>query len=194
MRPKNHGKSSPIAASDGLVCPICDSKSIDTFVHSDTFRYGSGDSAATLRVDKLPVRSCKTCDFEFIDHEGERLRHEAVCRHLGVLTPTEVLETRKSHGMTRAAFAEVTGLGEATLGRWETGALIQNRANDRYLRLVHHPFVMSILRGWSALGSEPKRNVVDSPRFRSVDKNDPSLRAREESFQLRIGAPAVAAA
>ena len=39
--------------------------------------------------------------------------------------------------MTRAAFARVTGFGEATLSRWEHGAVIQNRANDRYLRLLN---------------------------------------------------------
>lgn len=38
--------------------------------------------------------------------------------------------------MTRAQFSEITGLGEATLARWEAGAVIQNRANDRYLRLL----------------------------------------------------------
>ena len=41
--------------------------------------------------------------------------------------------------MSRAAFAKVTGLGEATLNRWENGLLIQNRANDRYLRLLASP-------------------------------------------------------
>jgi hypothetical protein len=30
----------------------------------------------------------------------------------------------------------LTGFGEATISRWERGRLLQNRANDRYLRLL----------------------------------------------------------
>ena len=116
-----------------LICPQCGAESVTTSWHHDAFNYGSGDAAVTLHVD-LPVRHCAACDFEFLDHEGERLRHEAVCRHLGVLTPAEVRAVRERHGMSRAAFAQVTGLGEATLNRWENGAVVQNLANDRYLR------------------------------------------------------------
>lgn len=41
--------------------------------------------------------------------------------------------------MTRAAFAELAGLDEATIDRWENGAVVQNQADDRYLRLLAIP-------------------------------------------------------
>ena len=126
-------------------CPQCGEDSVATYWHHDTFKYGSGDSAPMLYVD-LPVRRCEPCDFEFLDHEGEQLRHEAVCRHLGVLSPAEISDIRKRLGMTRAAFAEVTGLGDATLNRWEHGAAVQNLAYDRYLRLLALPGVMESLQ------------------------------------------------
>ena len=119
-------------------CPQCGERSITTYRHLDTFTYGSGDAAATLEVD-LPVRRCGACDLEFLDHAGERLRHAAVCRHLGVLTPAEIRGIRRRFGMTRAAFAELAGLDEATIDRWENGAVVQNQADDRYLRLLAIP-------------------------------------------------------
>ena len=125
-------------------CPLCGGGSIATEWIRDSFEYGTGDAAVPLEVD-LPVHRCGLCDFEFLDHEGERLRHEAVCRHLGVLSPAEISGIRKAFGMSKAAFADVTGLGEATLGRWESGAAVQNRANDRYLRLLSLPGVMARL-------------------------------------------------
>ena len=97
--------------------------------------YGTGDSAVTLSVD-LPVRQCESCDFEYLDHVAERLIHNAVCRHLGVLNPEEIRGIRRRHGMSRAAFARFAGLGEAAIGRWEAGSAIQNRATDRHLRLL----------------------------------------------------------
>ncbi len=145
MGPDNTMLPSNDNAIGCLTCPQCGGESVTTFRHHDAFNYGSGDSAVTLHVD-LPVRRCTLCAFEFLDHEAESLRHEAVCRHLGVLSPAEVRGIRERHGMTRVAFAQVTGLGEATLNRWENGILIQNTANDRYLRLLATPGTMNRLQ------------------------------------------------
>lgn len=116
-------------------CPVCGEDRVTTFDHPHTFEYGSGDSAVTLQVN-LPVHQCQACDFEFLDQDGERIKHEAVCRHLGVLTPGEIRRIREQYRMTRLSFSKITGLGEATLNRWENGVLLQNRANDLYLRLL----------------------------------------------------------
>lgn len=183
MKPKSRPSSSVDAAINDLVCPICESKAVDTFQHSDSFEYGTGDAAVTLRV-VIPVRHCNSCEFEFVDHEGEQLQHEAVCRHLKVLTPAEVLGIRVRYGMTRAAFAKATGLGEATLGRWETGALIQNRANDLYLRLIRWPFAMKILQRLSARTARPARELGGSDRsFLRLVVNESVLQA-QKNFRL----------
>lgn len=118
----------------GIRCPDCDGAAT-TVRHRYVFPYGRSESAVDVEVE-LPIRVCGACRFEFLDEEGERLKHEAVCGHLGVLSPRDVRGIRKRHGMTRAAFAAMTGLGETTLGRWETGAGIQSRANDQYLRIL----------------------------------------------------------
>lgn len=164
-------------------CPQCGEDSVTTHRTRDSFKYGTGDSAVTLEVD-LPIRRCHSCDLEFLDHEGEQLRHEAVCRHLGLLSPAEISGIRKGYGLSRAAFAEITSLGEATLSRWENGAVIQNPANDRYLRLLSFPGVMASLRDFNTT----KR--VSQPRFRNrypfrVLSVSEELRSRQKAFQLR---------
>ena len=166
-----------------LICPQCGAESVTTFRHHDTFNYGSGDAAVTLHVD-LPVRRCAACDFEFLDHEGERLRHEAVCRHLGVLTPTEVQAIRKRHGMTRAAFAQITGLGAATLNRWENGAVVQNLANDRYLRLIAVPECMAALQRLTMVADPPQSPPVHRGQFRVLNVTE-DHRRRQQGFRLR---------
>ena len=166
-------------------CPQCGEYSVTTYWHHDAFKYGSGDAAPVLQVD-LPVRRCEPCDYEFLDYEGERLRHEAVCRHLGLLCPAEISDLRKRLARTRAEFAEVTGLGEATLNRWENGAVVQNVANDRYLRLLALPGVMQSLRG---LIAQPRTSVEpnsqDLRKFRVLTVSDGHLR-RKERFELRL--------
>ena len=125
-------------ARSGYTCPQCGGCGVTTSRCHHTFRYGSGRSAVDLAVD-VPVCRCDSCEFEFLDDEAERLKHEAICEHLGVLSSTKIRRIRKSYGMTRAVFAQVTGLGEATLNRWENGILIQTLANDRYIRLLARP-------------------------------------------------------
>ena len=120
-----------------LICEEC-GHPVTTTWHDHTFQYGSGESAAALEV-RLPVRRCDRCDFDYLDDAGASLKHEAVCRHLGVLTPRQILQTREQHGLSRSAFAELTGIGEASLGRWENGIGIQAPSEDRYLRLLAHP-------------------------------------------------------
>ena len=39
-----------------------------------------------------PMRSLR---FEYLDDEAERLKHGAICRHLGVLSPDEIRHIRK---------------------------------------------------------------------------------------------------
>lgn len=171
-------------AESDLICPQCGAASVTTFLHHDRFNYGSGAAAVTLQVDNLPVRHCSACDLEFLDHEGEQLRHAAVCRHLGLLTPAEIRSIRKRYGMTRAAFADVTGFGEATLNRWENGAIVQNRANDRYLRLLAVPEGMEALQRLTMVAASQSLSVRPG-QFR-VLKPTEGHRVRQQGFQLRL--------
>ena len=165
-------------------CPQCGKDSITTHWFLDSFKYGTGDSAVSLQVE-LPVRRCQSCDLQFLDHEGERLRHEAVCQYLGLLSPTEVLGIRKVYGMSRSAFAEITGLGEATLSRWENGAVIQNLANDRYLRLLSLPGVMASLKELTTLRHVFRPGFQNRPQFRVLTDLE-EHRKGQKDFQLRL--------
>ncbi len=100
-----------------------------------TFPYGSGVSATKITT-RLPVIQCQKCGSELLDDEAQVLQHEAVCRHLGVLTPREIVSIRKSLHLTRQEFARLTRIGEATVARWESGTLIQNAGYDGYLYLL----------------------------------------------------------
>ena len=185
MKPNDNTRFSVGRVAEAPTCPLCESTSIDTSLHTDAFIYGSGDSAVTLCVE-LPARRCMDCETEFIDYVGERLRHAAVCRHLGVLTPAEVRGIREQYGMTRFAFAEATAIGEATLGRWETGAVIQNRAFDFYLRLTRMPFVMRILENLSSPRTAPSGTGDVACRFFRKLNVDKKLRKTQADFRLRL--------
>lgn len=166
-----------------LTCPLCGNTGITTSWHAEAFNYGTGESVAKLTVD-VPVRCCEDCDFDYLDDEAERLKHGAVCRHLGVLAPGEIRHIRNMFGMTRTKFSQVTGFGEASLNRWENGLNIQTRTNDRYLRLlaaclgITRDIERFVNRAFSARFEAPPEQ-----KFRVLTVTD-SIRKEQESFQL----------
>ena len=173
----------PDDTQDTVPCFDCDADTRRIW-GEHTFTYGTGADAAELTVT-LPVHVCPSCGLEFLDDEAETLKHEAVCVHLGVLSPEEIRGIRRMHGMSRAAFSKVTGLGEAALNRWENGILIQSAANDRYLRLLAAPNNLRVLK---RLESEPKGSAppseADAGRFRVIDVSD-EHRRQQAGFRLR---------
>ena len=171
-------------ATQKVPCFECDEPA-GTDWRKHTFTYGSGAGAVDLTVE-IPIRTCGSCGFEFLDHEAEILKHEAVCAHLGVLSPTAIRGIRRMHdNMSRASFSKVTGLGEATLNRWENGILIQNRANDRYLRLLAS---RANVQAMERLDSEATRSLphsdANASRFRFITVSG-EFRTQQAGFLLR---------
>lgn len=165
------------------VCPLCGGGGVTTSWNRHTFDYGSGEFVVELSVN-VPVFRCDVCEFDFLDETAERLRHEAVCEHLGVLSPAEIRRIREGHGMTRAQFAQVTRLGEASLNRWENGLNIQTHANDRYLRLLELPGNMRMVNGLLA-SRTPLRSASDfvGERFRDLEVTSDLLK-QQQDFRL----------
>ncbi len=168
-------------------CGNCGSMNVATSMETDRVVHGVGADAAELPVE-VPVRTCAECGTQFTDDEAERVRHEAVCRYLGLLTPSEIRGIRIRYEMRRAEFAALTKLGEATLARWESGSTLQNAAYDRYLRLLCFPENVSRLSGPSAqmAGQAQPSNVIRFPtrRLRAIAEVSPEVAAAQRAFRL----------
>ena len=136
MREKNS-----LIASSGtqkILCPVCESKSIMNQMRQESFPYGSGKEEVTLTVD-VRVYSCQECQFEFTDEDADQAKHNAICKHLEVMTPRQIAWIRQQYNLSRAEFARVARIGEASINRWEKALLIQNPAMDQYLYLLSFP-------------------------------------------------------
>jgi putative zinc finger/helix-turn-helix YgiT family protein len=170
-------------------CPNCDSTNVDTQMVRTKFKYGTGNKAVELEA-VVPVRKCNDCGFEYTDSEAEDLRHAAICNHLEVMTPAEVVAIRKQYGLSRADFAQATRIGEASLSRWETGEIIQNAAYDDYLHLLSFPENMSRLeKRHRAQQYRQQGNVLQfRPRFKGKALSETVVAVKEKeaaAFLLR---------
>jgi transcriptional regulator with XRE-family HTH domain len=103
-----------------------------------------------------------------------------------VLTSDEIRHIREEYGFSRAEFARLTRLGEATLNRWENGILVQNLAYDRYLRLLCFPENVRRLQIKTTPESRRSAGSVVSLtpyRFRAL-KNEANVIRDQTTFQL----------
>jgi hypothetical protein len=77
--------------------------------------------------------------------------------------------------MSRAAFAQLTKLGEATIARWERGGLIQNAAHDQFLYLLTFEENIKRLTDRNEHKSQSESRTsetVPPPRFRVLRPTD----------------------
>jgi putative zinc finger/helix-turn-helix YgiT family protein len=156
---------------------------------TQSFEYGEGSGKVTLTA-RVPVWTCSRCGIATTDGDAEDARHDAVCCHLGVLTPGEVRAIREKYGLTQAEFARRTRIGEATIKRWETGVFVQSPANDQYLRLLRDPEVFAKLDsvGNSRRARQENRDIRSvASRFRTALPQSTFEDARQ--FRLRRLAP-----
>lgn len=163
-------------------CPQCDSRRLVSREIEDRFPYGSGPKAIELFA-RIPVMQCQDCGLEFSGEEAERARHEAICKHLQLLAPREIAAIRQRYGLSRVAFAEVTRIGTATLGRWESGEIIQNPAMDAYMRLVARGEVFEELKSGALYAK-----IQTSARAAVPLQQDPftTLGRRDEAHRRRL--------
>lgn len=125
-------------ASEPVMCAQCGAQSARLSYEDEKFPYGVGESQVILAA-RVPVIRCEACGAQYTDSAAEDIRHAEVCRHLGRLAPDAVRAIRERYGLSQQEWATQTGLGIASVKRWETGNLIQNEATDRYLRLLVNP-------------------------------------------------------
>lgn len=119
-------------------CPTCNVGHLHNKVITDRFEYEVDGKTQTVVAENVPVRECDNagCGERLSGPEAARTRHEAICHAFGLLTPREIQAIRERLGPSQERFAQLTGIGIATISRWERGRLLQNRAYDNLLRLV----------------------------------------------------------
>jgi putative zinc finger/helix-turn-helix YgiT family protein len=88
-----------------------------------------------VSVGDLEVARCEKCGAMIFCDEANRRLSDALRSEIGLLLPAEIRARREELGLTQKELAGHLQIAEATLSRWETGAQIQQRAMDKFLRV-----------------------------------------------------------
>jgi len=177
----------------GPRCGCCATGHLVTRFRRETFEHEAEDGPVMVEADRVPISVCDTCGSVFVTAETAKVRHEYVCRKLGLITPDEIREIRDRHGLKKAEFARITKFGESSISRWESGRLLPNASNSRYLKLLQHnpQMVVWLTEADTRLSQETVADPELEPRrlrFPSLPPDDTAiLTARANRFALVAG-------
>lgn len=116
-------------------CPNCGSRTFTEESQTHEFEFRAGGRRYAVKA-VVPVQVCGSCGAQTVGPLGEYAQHEAICHAMGRLAPDEIRLLRKSLALSRKQFSKLSGIGAASLARWESGELIQSESNDNLLRLL----------------------------------------------------------
>src|SRR4051812_2013872 len=122
--------------SRGPKCPECEHGHLVPFTRDEEFDYDLGDETIKVIARDVPVERCNSCGTIASGPAAARVRHEAVCRAAGLLTPSEIKALREKFGWSQQHLADLTDFGIATISRWERGRLLPNRSNNKVLQAI----------------------------------------------------------
>src|SRR5713101_7205180 len=136
----------------------------------------------------VPVERCDACGMIASGPAAARVRHEAVCRAAGLLTPSEIKALRDKFGWSQQYLADLTDFGIATVSRWERGRLLQNRSNNKVLQAIRDcpPFrehlegLLAAKRRQQEPGSAGSTGAVPAPRLRLLVPDEEQLKLNDK--------------
>lgn len=117
--------------------------------------------AYQVEVADFQVLRCSHCSAIMLDEEAEERLSNALRAEIGLLLPSEIREGRESLGLKQKEMANLLEISEFTQSRWETGAQIQQRCMDRFLRAF---FALSTLRDFLSRDAN-WGNIREIPHF-----------------------------
>jgi putative zinc finger/helix-turn-helix YgiT family protein len=117
----------------GTRCPECGQGQLVPLSRTEEFDFDLGEETVRVRAENVPVEKCDQCGEVLSGPAAAKVRHEAVCRAVGFLTPTEYRVIREGLGWSQQYLADLTGFGVATVSRSERGRQLPNRSYNEVL-------------------------------------------------------------
>ena len=163
------------------ICPTCEKETNLTYInHIENI---------AIRGENIPAQveyiKCSECDSEFADPNASYDVLEAAYRQYrnkhNMVQPEVIKQFRESFGFTQNEFANLLGLGGATLSRYENGAL-QDDAHNTLIALAMQPVILlEMIEEKTHVLTETKRARILSMLHEMTDEHQRSFASLYES-------------
>lgn len=125
-----------MAANNTIKCPLCGQGTLKDTVQDYNTTVKDGDHYKHIVIKDLTVELCSNCKEILLPKESLERVHSEKHKIRGLLSTAQLKNLRQDLGLTQTKMAELLGLGKKSYLRWESGASLQSKSMDRYLRLL----------------------------------------------------------
>lgn len=149
-------------------CPVCEDYR-NTEIKKLEKIYTVRNRKISITVSMEICMSCgQSITSDEKDQEILNVVHAGYRREIGLLSPDEIKEIRKKYRLSQKSFSILLGMSEATLNRYEQGA-IQEQVHDNAIRACENPvYVLDLLqRKGDALSVWQKKQVENAIKQQS---------------------------
>lgn len=92
-------------------------------------------------IEALPIDQCESCCEQWFTLDTDEALQAGLRKHLGLLSPDEIIKRLQELGLSHTAFARRIGVPSETLAHWLSGHAVQNRMMDILMRQYLDPTV-----------------------------------------------------
>jgi YgiT-type zinc finger domain-containing protein len=131
---------------------------------TERYEYEGDGETRIVIAENVPVKVCEVCGETLSGLKAACIHREAIARTFGLLAGEEVRSFREELGKSLSEFATMTGIPEDDLSNWERSRTLQDRALDRYLRLlINNPENVKLLEQFQAKAAATAPPLANGP-------------------------------
>ncbi|KHO61654.1 XRE family transcriptional regulator [Thermoanaerobacter sp. YS13] len=171
-------------------CPVCGKEQETEVIEKEEISTVRGDEIKAL----AKIRICSVCGEELFDEELEEENIQRVYdiyrKKHGILSPEEIKGIRESYGLSQRAFAKLLGIGEASIARYETGALPEKSLSNMIMLLKDPKNMKKLLeKNEDALSQREKARLLRrleemSERIKTITISEELYKSLEEKAKI----------
>ncbi|ADD03324.1 transcriptional regulator, XRE family [Thermoanaerobacter italicus Ab9] len=164
-------------------CPVCGKEQETKVIEKEEVSNVRGDEIKAL----ARIRVCSVCGEELFDEELEEENIQRVYdiyrKKHGILSPEEIKRIRESYGLSQRAFAKLLGIGEASIARYETGALPEKSLSNMIMLLKDPKNMQKLLeKNEDVLSQREKARLLR--RLEEMSERIKTIMIPEELYKL----------
>ncbi len=144
-----------------LYCPKCEAERV--------FRFSERNETLDVRGEKVslsvPTWTCSVCGELVADEAfGDPVEkaYDLYRRKHGLLSPAEIKAIRERWGLSQVAFATLLGMSQATINRYEQGAIQQQKEDELIRACANADRMRDLLQRQGHLLSERQKQLADA--------------------------------
>ncbi|MDN5332728.1 MAG: hypothetical protein PWP45_1953 [Tepidanaerobacteraceae bacterium] len=165
-------------------CPVCGIERDTEVIEKEEVSNIRGDEIRTISR----IRICSVCKEELfdedLDEENIKRAYNLYRERHGILSPEEIKSIRERYGLSQRAFAKLLNIGEASIARYETGALPEKSLSNMIMLLKDPQNMQKLLEKNGDVLTYREKNRLLQKLSRIMEEDTKAVKIPGELYKM----------